>query len=104
VALGMRNHHQWTGTQADGRGPLAREQSLRQARESLRRLAAKLFHAQKEEHRRIAREMHDDWTRLTTADRTPTVVTGAVGEIGLREYNVSSCPGWWLAASQTGPG
>jgi signal transduction histidine kinase len=41
----------------------AREQSLRQAREKLRTLAAKLLHAQEEERRRIAREMHDDWTQ-----------------------------------------
>ena len=41
----------------------ARELSLRQAREGLRNLAARLIHAQEEERRRIAREMHDDWTQ-----------------------------------------
>jgi PAS domain S-box-containing protein len=41
----------------------AREQSLRQTREGLRKLAARLIHAQEQERRRIAREMHDDWTQ-----------------------------------------
>jgi PAS domain S-box-containing protein len=41
----------------------AKERSLRQTRERLRRLAAKLLHAQEEERRHIAREMHDDWTQ-----------------------------------------
>jgi signal transduction histidine kinase len=41
----------------------SRELSLRQTREGLRKLAARLLHAQEEERRRIAREMHDDWTQ-----------------------------------------
>jgi two-component system, NarL family, sensor kinase len=41
----------------------ARQESLRQTREALRELAAKLLQAQEVERRRIAREMHDDWTQ-----------------------------------------
>ncbi|WP_186377507.1 ATP-binding protein [Planctopirus ephydatiae] len=41
----------------------AKEQSLRQAKDGLRLLATKLLNSQEEERRRIAREMHDDWTQ-----------------------------------------
>ena len=41
----------------------AKELSLRQSQEGLRQLTARLLHAQEEERRRIAREMHDDWTQ-----------------------------------------
>jgi signal transduction histidine kinase len=40
-----------------------KEQALRQNQESLRQLAAKLLNAQEDERRRIAREMHDDWSQ-----------------------------------------
>jgi signal transduction histidine kinase len=38
-------------------------EALRQTREGLGKLAAKLLHAQEAERRRVAREMHDDWTQ-----------------------------------------
>jgi signal transduction histidine kinase len=38
-------------------------EALRQSHDDLRNLAAKLIRAQEEERRRIAREMHDDWTQ-----------------------------------------
>jgi signal transduction histidine kinase len=41
----------------------AKERQLRTARDNLRVLAGKLLQAQEEERRRIAREMHDDWTQ-----------------------------------------
>lgn len=41
----------------------ANEQLLRQAKDGLSRLATKLLYSQEEERRRIAREMHDDWTQ-----------------------------------------
>jgi signal transduction histidine kinase len=41
----------------------AREDSLRRSQEELRLLAGRLLQAQEQERRRIAREMHDDWTQ-----------------------------------------
>ncbi|MHC5542482.1 GAF domain-containing protein, partial [Singulisphaera rosea] len=41
----------------------AREESLRKTQDELRSLAGKLLQAQEDERRRIAREMHDDWTQ-----------------------------------------
>jgi signal transduction histidine kinase len=41
----------------------AREESLRMAQDELRSLAGRLLQAQEDERRRIAREMHDDWTQ-----------------------------------------
>lgn len=40
-----------------------KEQMLQVSQRQLRDLAAKLLHAQEQERRRIAREMHDDWTQ-----------------------------------------
>jgi two-component system, NarL family, sensor kinase len=41
----------------------AREESLRKTQDELRLLAGRLLPAQEDERRRIAREMHDDWTQ-----------------------------------------
>lgn len=42
------------------------EEELRAAHERQRDLTSRLLHAQEEERRRIAREMHDDWTQRLT--------------------------------------
>jgi PAS domain S-box-containing protein len=42
------------------------EEDLRAAHERQRDLTSRLLHAQEEERRRIAREMHDDWTQRLT--------------------------------------
>jgi PAS domain S-box-containing protein len=39
------------------------EENLRASHKGQRELASRLLHAQEEERRRIAREMHDDWTQ-----------------------------------------
>jgi two-component system, NarL family, sensor kinase len=44
-------------------GVHAREQTLRMIQDELRLLAGRLLQAQEDERRRIAREMHDDWTQ-----------------------------------------
>ena len=41
----------------------AQEDSLRKTQDELRLLAGRLIQAQEDERRRIAREMHDDWTQ-----------------------------------------
>ena len=41
----------------------ARTESLRKTQDELRLLAGRLLQAQEDERRRIAREMHDDWTQ-----------------------------------------
>jgi hypothetical protein len=65
-----------------------REQSLRQAQDQLRRLAGRLIEAQEQERRRIAREMHDDWTqRLAVlaidAAKLECRIDGSAGAIDL---------------------
>ncbi len=54
----------------------AREESLRKTQDELRLLAGRLLQAQEDERRRIAREMHDDWSqRLAVLARsTPAEV------------------------------
>ncbi|HVJ81275.1 MAG TPA: GAF domain-containing sensor histidine kinase, partial [Planctomycetia bacterium] len=59
----------------------ARETTIRRNRDMLRTLAAKLLGVQEEERRRIAREMHDDWSqRLAVLGIELTKLEGRLGD------------------------